>query len=131
MSIVHKFFDQLGVLLFHGQDGRVQLDGEYAEVWAEDNLYVDVPGELIVSSMSIVDISGSGNVNIYSTGGGTFGAGGTGLSRLSSSADKVELSSVTGIMMFGIKSGVSQAAAGAVAGELWRNTVDNGLHIGV
>ncbi len=47
------------------------------------------------------------------------------------SANKIDLTSTTGITASGIKSGISQVAAGAVAGEFWWNSADTTLHMGV
>lgn len=140
-TIVTKLFDQSGFPLLHGEYiGDIDAHELHLSATDIDNVSVVCDGHLRLGAQkeasirsaetmilnSIVDVnigSDEGSVNITSIEAS--------VTIQAAVAGKISLLCGDGIHTAGIKFGVSQAAAGAMAGEIWCNTATNGLFLGI
>ena len=127
-SPADRLLDELGAVLLQGISDVVHLKaGKTIEVDAD--LFAYIVGSTILLSEGNVDFSSVANMTVYSqTGNATF----EGVNTLVRATNVLELNGGTlGIHLTGVKSGISQAAAGALAGELWYDTTASVYRCGV
>lgn len=122
-----RLLDQLAAVLLQGISDVVHLlPGKSIEVDAD--LFTYVVGTTIILSNGAVDFSSEVDMTIYSSGNSSF----AGINTHIEAINVLELEGgLLGIHLTGVKSGISQAAAGALAGELWLDTTVSVYKCGV
>jgi hypothetical protein len=110
-----RIIDNNGDLILYAEDGVIYIKAfaGYTSMLFDLNVLIAAGGSF--------DLSSSGDMTIYSSGGGKGSIGGTSAELASTSGDCVVKTNGGGrIKLEGIRSGATQVAAGAQANEVWR-----------